>query len=274
MLHAAGVDEPDLVEEMENVTESDVHELVNAYRRAYTQGRDQLGDKSIQFRILQAILRASAQNTHDWIELNAVSTPASREELQSYAATLAKGDIIGTTARKLTPTAALKTAIRVAQSAALHHVMIGIIALLIASGIVSSRATGRLLLVGLLGGGAIAGTIFWGLRGLARSAPQAGSAAVTAIKSANRLSQPAQSIFESQTTPTLTRFYGRFNKPAPGTPMVAWVNRTATGTLILMYLILALVAVFFMVGFMHSIAAELGNDCNFTPTTCHPIHLH
>ncbi len=258
---------------MENVTESDVHELVNAYRRAYTQGRDQLGDKSIQFRILQAILRASAQNTHDWIELNAASTPASREELQSYAATLAKGDIIGTTARKLTPTAALKTGIRAAQRAVLHHVMIASIVLLIASGIVwSGAATGRLLLVGLLGGGAIAGAIFWGLRGLARSAPQAGSAAVTAVKSANRLSQPAQSIFESQTTPTLTRFYGRFNKPAPRTPMVAWVNRTATGTLILMYLLLALLAVFFMVGFVRSIA-ELGNDCNFTHT-CHPIHLH
>ena len=151
--------------------------------------------------------------------------------------------------------------------------MIASIVLLIASGIVwSGAATGRLLLVGLLGGGAIAGAIFWGLRGLARSAPQAGSAAVTAVKSANRLSQPAQSIFESQTTPTLTRFYGRFNKPAPRTPMVAWVNRTATGTLILMYLLLALLAVFFMVGFVRSIA-ELGNDCNFTHT-CHPIHLH
>ncbi len=258
---------------MENVTESDVQELINAYRRAYTQGRDQFGEKSIQFRILQAILRASAQNTHDWIELNAASTRVSREELQSYAATLAKGDIIGTTANKLTPTAALKTGIRAAQRAVLHHVIIASVILVFASGIVwSGAATGHLLTVGLFGGGAIAGAIFWGLRGLARSAPQAGNAAVTAVKTANQLSQPAQNIFESQTAPTLARFYGRFNRPAPRTPMVAWINRTATGTLILMYLLLALLAVFFMFGFLRSIA-ELGNDCNFTHTCLQPIHL-
>jgi hypothetical protein len=240
---------------MENVTENDIHELVDAHRHAYIQGRDKFGDGSIQFRILQAILRVSAENTYRWINLNTSSTPASCQELQSYAETIAKGDIIGTAASKVTPSAALTHGIRAAVRAAAHHVVIWAILLVVANVIVWSGAmAGRFVVHAMLAGGAIAGITFVVLRGLASRAPEAGKAAVNSVKSARQFSGPAQCIFESQTTPTLTRFYGRFNRPTPRTPLCVWVNRTATGTLVLMYLVLAVAALFFVIGVMHSIA--------------------
>lgn len=219
---------------LQRVTDADIHELVDAHRSAWVQGRDQLGgEKSVRFRILQAILNASAQSASRWIRLNASSTQSALSELDNFIAEVSKGDLVGKSVETLSPSAVLKRAIRSfvihAQGWMIALTLISVSAMFVwkmvgRSGLWLGHAVvvvGNILLLIWVVGAAF--SVF-------KAMMEEFDKSSTGTSAAHSLTRPGQNIFEQQTMPTLTRFYARFNRRPPGVPIVRKINNTADTT--------------------------------------------
>lgn len=242
------------------IARPDVEQVANAYRAALVAGDTTLG-RSIESRILLAVVNESADMTATWLETRVENGMELAKPIREFNQSASKDDVVS---RAIATFSA--RLFNEARSAVVLFTFKGTAPLWLATalGFVGgvfgyAEAFGVVVgfgLAGLLAAGYASRLVYMAVRAAqAAATTDPGATVIATIQSAQSVGSSAMQIFEATAGPAVERLYALTNSPPALPTTVTKLRSAAVTVVILAWTFAAVAAVFFVLGLLEGYAA-------------------